>query len=135
GKAQFAAPQDVYQIDQSSIAYKDVPPSTDWAVFKVKKNMMTGLSAGEANGFFPVSFETPEVGIELMISGYGRDYRGDGSHNYTLQTDKGKLVAVRSLIFNKALHYRIDGTGGTSGSAVIRMKEQDIVGIHTHGGC
>lgn len=135
GKTQYAAPQDVYQIDQDSIVYKDIPPSTDWAVFKVKKNMMTKLSAGEANGFFPVSFEAPEVGIELMISGYGRDSRGDGAHNYTLQTDRGKLVSVKTLIFGNALHYRIDGTGGTSGSAVIRVKEQDIVGVHTHGGC
>ena len=135
GKAQFAAPQDIYLIDQDSIVYRDIPPSTDWAVFKVKKNMMTKLSAGEANSFFPVNFSSPEIGTDLMISGYGKDTRSDGSHNYTLQTDSGKLVAVRSLIFNKALHYRIDGTGGTSGSAVIRVKEQDIVGIHTHGGC
>lgn len=135
GRAQFAGPQDIYRIDQDSIVYQDIPPSTDWAVFKVKKNMMTKLSAGEANGFFPVNFDTPEVGTDLMISGYGRDSRGDGSRNYTLQTDSGKLVAIQSLIFNKALHYRIDGTGGTSGSAVIRVKEQDIIGVHTHGGC
>jgi V8-like Glu-specific endopeptidase len=135
GRPQFAAPQDVYVIDQSSIVYKEKRPSTDWAVFKIKKNMMTGLSAGEAYGYFPVNFQSPQVGEELMISGYGRDSRGDGSYNFTLQTDHGKLVAVKSLIFGKALHYRIDSTGGTSGSAVIRVKEQDIVGIHTHGGC
>ena len=135
GKPQFAAHQDIYQIDQNSIVFREKRPSTDWAVFKVKKNMMTGLSAGEAYGYFPLNFLSPEVGEELRISGYGRDSRGDGSHNYTLQTDSGKLSAVKTLIFGKALHYRIDGTGGTSGSAVIRVKQQDIVGIHTHGGC
>ena len=134
-RTQFSEARDIYQIDQSSIVYKNVPPSTDWAVFKVKKNSYTKLSAGEAYGFYPVSFEAPEVGEDLSITGYGRDVRGDGSHNYTLQTDHGRLVTNKSLIFGKALHYRIDGTGGTSGSAVIRTKQQDIVGIHTHGGC
>ncbi len=135
GKAQFADMKDIYQIDQASIVYRNTPPSTDWAVFKVKKNMYTKLSAGEANGYFKVNFELPKVGEELMFSGYGTDLRGDGSHNYTLQTDHGKLEATQSLVFGKALHYSIDCTGGTSGSSVIRVKEQDIVGIHTHGGC
>ena len=135
GRTQFADPQNIYEIDQSSIVYQEVRPSTDWAVFKVKRNMLTKLSAGEANGYFPVNFNTPEVGEELMISGYGRDDRGDKSRNYTLQTDHGKLTAIQTLIFGKALHYRIDGTGGTSGSAVIRVKHQDIIGVHTHGGC
>lgn len=101
----------------------------------MKKNSYTRLSAGEAYGYFGVNFNLPQVDEELRISGYGKDERGDGSHNFVLQTDHGKLTATQSLIFNKALHYRIDGTGGTSGSAVIRTKQQDIVGIHTHGGC
>ncbi len=135
GKTQFAEPQNIYEIDQKSIVWQEKRPSTDWAVFKVKKNMFTKLSAGEANGYFPVNFETPEVGEELMFSGYGRDERGNKERNYTLQTDHGKLTATKSLIFGPALHYRIDSMGGTSGSAIIRVKEQDIVGIHTHGGC
>ena len=94
GKTQFADPQNIYEIDQSSIVYQEVRPSTDWAVFKVKRNMLTKLSAGEANGYFPVNFNTPEVGEELMISGYGRDDRGDKSRNCTLQTDHGKLTAI-----------------------------------------
>lgn len=135
GKAQFAGPQDVYSVDPNSIVYMEVRPSNDWAVIKLKKNMYTRLSAGEAYGYFPVNFNAPQVGEEVRISGYGRDDRPDGSRNFVLQSDYGKITAMQSLVFGKAIHYRIDGTGGTSGSAILRTKQQDIVGIHTHGGC
>src|SRR5690606_20743160 len=125
---------DIFEIDQASIVFNE-KSSDDWAVFKIKKNKLSKKLPGEVYGYYPVNFTEPRAGEEIVISGYGRDLRGEGDFNFTLQTHQGPLIDTHTPYFGKALAYKVDTEGGNSGSAIIRVKEQDIIGIHTHGGC
>ena len=134
----FAAEKDTYEIDQASIVGKDVDTGNDWAVLKIKANRHTGKYPGEVGGFYPVNFELPQVGEELTISGYGRDDRRALNTNGALQGDSGPIEDIATGIFGAEnpftiVVYKIDTMGGVSGSALVRTREQDIIGVHTSG--
>lgn len=136
---------DVYDIDKTSIKYKNGGPGNDWAVFKVKPNSVTGQYAGDAQGTYHVSFDVPEVGETLRITGYGRD--SEPTKDLAQQTHTGNLVSVGTQTRDDSdeddwngrpystLSHTVDTMGGNSGSTIIRESDDMIVGIHTHGGC
>lgn len=135
GKPQGSASEDVYEIDQDSIKHQDEGPGKDWAVFKFKRNAITGKLPGELQGHYNVSFSTPKKGIELMITGYGRD-SADAERNFAQQTNTGNLESVGSIWRGKSvLEHTVDTMGGNSGSSIIDVENDEIIGIHTHGGC
>lgn len=139
GNIQHPEAKDVYDIDQSSIVYKSNGPGDDWAVFKVKKNDITGEYAGDAQGFYNVSYDVPELGTILRITGYGLD-RSEPTKNLAQQTNSGELTGIGiddDWYGNRpaALTHKVDTMGGNSGSTIIRESDDMIVGIHTHGGC
>ncbi|MAE58518.1 MAG: hypothetical protein CME69_06530 [Halobacteriovorax sp.] len=138
GSIQHSKPEDVYEIDQSTIEYRNGGPGDDWAVFKVKANDITGKSAGAAQGYYNVSFDEPTIGTPLSITGYGLD-RNEPTKNLAQQTHDGALASIgdggwygRS---ESVLGHTVDTMGGNSGSTIINMETGSIVGIHTHGGC
>lgn len=135
GKPQASALEDVYEIDQSSIVKENAGPGKDWAVFKFKRNEITGKLPGELQGHYNVSFKTPKRGIELVITGYGRD-TADADRNFAQQTNSGLLKGVGSIWRGKTvLEHTVDTMGGNSGSSIINSENDEIIGIHTHGGC
>lgn len=134
GLTQRAAPQNIYPVDMASIAYAN-ESSDDWAVFQIKKNTKTQKTAGQIAGYYRVKFDEPQVGQDITISGFGLDDRFGGERNFTLQTDHSDLLTTRSMVYGRKLSYRVDSRGGSSGSAIIRTREQDIIGVHTNGGC
>ncbi|EQC44301.1 serine protease [Bacteriovorax sp. Seq25_V] len=145
GNIQHPEAKDVYDIDQKSIQSKNGGPGNDWAVFKVLPNNETGLYAGDVQGTYDVSFEIPEIGDVLRITGYGLD--SEPSKNLAQQTHTGALQSVGTATRDtddednwngrpySRLTHTVDTMGGNSGSTIIRESDEKIIGIHTHGGC
>ena len=134
GEPQASKIEDTYQIDKGSILHEDSGAGNDWAVFKFKENSITGKLPGEVQGYYDVSFETPSTGDVLRITGYGRDSEDLGK-NFAQQSHTGELESLGSWYRESAFKYTVDTMGGNSGSSVINEATQEIVGIHTHGGC
>ncbi len=140
GSIQHSKAEDVYEIEQNSIVYRNNGPGDDWAVFKLKKNDITGKSAGIAQGTIEVSFEVPTVRTALTITGYGLD-RSEPTRNLAQQTHDGRLESVgvydswNGRMMETVLEHSVDTMGGNSGSSIIDTRENKVIGIHTHGGC
>jgi V8-like Glu-specific endopeptidase len=139
GNIQHPEAEDVYDIDQSTIVYANNGPGDDWAVFKVKRNNITGQFPGAVQGYYPVKYTAPSIGTELRITGYGLD-RSEPTKNLAQQTNTGKLMTLGtgSVWQGRAesrLTHGVDTMGGNSGSTIVIEGTNEIIGIHTHGGC
>jgi V8-like Glu-specific endopeptidase len=127
--------KDLYYIDQTTIVSQDEGPGKDWAVFKFKPNSITGKLPGVVQGNYDVSFDELTKGTKIEITGYGID-DGDLDKHFAQQVHQGKIVKLGDLFFGKSvLSHVADTMGGNSGSSIINIDTQKIVGIHTHGGC
>ncbi|MBI2518942.1 MAG: trypsin-like serine protease [Bdellovibrio sp.] len=130
GRIAHPAEKDIYEVDRASIVSKNNGQGDDFAVFRLKANNITGQYAGEVQGHYNVSFDPPRVGAMVRITGYGAD-RSQGDRNYAQQSHVGPITQISDTI----LYHQVDTMGGNSGSTVILEEEQEIIGIHTHGGC
>tara|TARA_R110002072_G_scaffold276051_1_gene437585 strand:+ start:345260 stop:345982 length:723 start_codon:yes stop_codon:yes gene_type:complete len=128
GRIQHPAPEDIYPIQTIKSVYNGL--GDDWAVLKILPNKITGKLAGEEQGFYTVTFEAPKAGDLIRITGYGLD-RSQGDRNLAQQTHYGEVVSMRGNV----MYHIADTMGGNSGSSVINEETQEIVAIHTNGGC
>ncbi|MBT7767436.1 MAG: trypsin-like serine protease [Bdellovibrionales bacterium] len=128
--AQHPGEEDIYQIDQDSIVYNNRFGS-DYAVFKLLPNKQTGAYAGDRYGHYEVATKKPSKGQIVKIIGYGVD--SDGTDHVTQQINLGEITDVGT--FRSLLYHRADTRDGNSGSAIILEENNQIVGIHTNGGC
>jgi Trypsin len=132
-----AKAENTYLIDQASIRFRNFGEGRDWSVFKLLPNEKTLALAGAKNGFYPVSFTLPSEGEKVFVAGYGKDDRVGVKTYATLQMDSGILMEVAERTEDSktstVLVHNADTTPGDSGAAVIRVKQRDIVGVHTHG--
>ncbi len=126
--------KDVYQIDQDTINAVNGGPGDDWAVFKFKPNAITGKLPGVVQGTYDVSFDKIKKGMKIEITGYGKD-DGDLDKHFAQQVHNGKITKIGNMYSSQAMEHVADTMGGNSGSSIIRVDTQEIVGIHTHGGC
>lgn len=134
GRIQHPKASDVYDIDQTTIVYKNGGIGNDYAVMKVLPNSETGLFAGDAQGFYNVASAAPTAGDIIRITGYGLD-RNDRIRNLAQQTHTGAIVTAGSRSNPSAMTHVADTMGGNSGSSIINESTGEIVAIHTHGGC
>ena len=135
GKPQPSKAEDIYQVDTDSIVAVANGPGDDWAVLNFKPNSITGKLPGEVQGHYTVSFEAPQKGALLEITGYGRD-SADLDRNFAQQTHSGKLKKMGGLFYGPTMFsHTVDTMGGNSGSTVIDSASGTVMGIHTHGGC
>lgn len=130
GRIQDSEPEDVYKVDGESIVYTNGGQGNDWAVVRLLANEVTGKLPGDVQGNYNVSFISPKVGDAIRITGYGA---ADGAdRNFAQQTHTGDISGLsRSGI----LRHIADTKGGNSGSSILLEATQEIIGIHTHGGC
>jgi len=122
--------KDIYEVDRATIVSRDAGPGNDFAVFRLKKNSITGQYPGDVQGFYKVASEKAKVGDEVRITGYGAD-RSEGDRNYAQQTHSGTISAISGPL----MKHVVDTMGGNSGSTVILEETEEVIGIHTHGGC
>lgn len=133
-----ADPKNVYKVDAETIEYVDGGYGRDWSVFRILPNDITKSYPGDVNGFYKVNFSPMNVGEQIMISGYGMDQRVGVNTHGTLQVAYGKILEIDEYTSDGIpaimMSHDVDTTRGDSGAAIIRVKEQDIIGVHTHGG-
>lgn len=127
--------KDLYLIDKATIVSQNDGPGKDWAVFKFQPNSITGKLPGQVQGNYNVSFKSIRKGQKLTIIGYGLD-DGDLDKNFAQQINHGKIVGLGDAMYGRSvLKHVVDTMGGNSGSSILDQKTENIVGIHTHGGC
>lgn len=130
GDNTFAAAEDTYTVAEGSVKYRDEGRGNDWAVLKINPNMFTGKYAGDIQGYYEMSAEKLEKGEILRISGHG--YASNPQRSFSQLSHTGKLVNISET---GTINHKVDTTGGSSGSSIIRDSDDKIIGVHTHGGC
>lgn len=123
------AQEDIYPVDVDSLVFKNQGIGADLAVVRVGKNELTGLYPGDVQGYYQVSYDEIQVGDEVVIRGHG--VASDPLLTFNQLGHSGEIVTVG----NRRIDHRVDTTGGSSGSAILRESDMTIVGVHTHGGC
>ena len=127
--------KDVYYIEKSSIVAQNEGPGKDWAVLKFKRNKITGKYPGQVQGYYNVSFKKITNNMRISITGYGKD-DGDLRRNFAQQYHQGKIVGLGDETYgDSAMKHTVDTMGGNSGSTILDLNTQEIIGIHSHGGC
>lgn len=125
GSINHAKAEDTFLVDPNSLNL-GTGGANDWAVMKAQPNS-TGHYPGEIFGYYPIGFNVDANDI-ITIAGYGQSRLKE--YNNVLKIADG----IIGKISDSRLYYQIDTTSGDSGAAIINQNNE-IVGIHTLGGC
>ena len=118
-----------YKVDRYETYYANNGPGDDYAVLSLLPNKVTGKNPGEAQGYYDVSFERVKLGDDVFVIGYGKDSRP--SRNHSQQTHHS---VITSLSYT-TIEHTVDTRFGNSGSVIIDLVTNKIIGIHSHGAC
>lgn len=128
-------PVDVYYRTKDFLRYKDNGPGNDWAVIRLKKNRITGLFPGDVQGSYKVQLNSlTRRGDTVRITGFGVD-NNDPDKTFAQQTHIGQIKGLGTWIRPAQLKHSVDTMGGNSGSSIMLESTDEIIGIHSHGGC
>jgi V8-like Glu-specific endopeptidase len=135
-QAQSATAKDMYYQDKSFFKYKNNGEGDDWSVIKLKRNMVSGLLPGNAQGYLKVRLEQPvKKGQRVRVTGFGAD-KEDPIRNFAQQTHNGVIKKIGGFFGSKSkLGYEVDTMGGNSGSSVVLEETNEVIGIHAQGDC
>lgn len=134
-QARPSKPEDTYYRTKDFLRYKDNGAGNDWAVIRILPNKITGQYPGDIQGYHRVNLRNiVRKGDMVRITGHGVD-RQDDIRNFAQQTHTGEIVKVGSFWNGSKLGYTVDTMGGNSGSSIILERTQEIIGVHSHGGC
>jgi V8-like Glu-specific endopeptidase len=126
---QSVDPRDMYTVDRKTIKYTHTGAGNDYAVFKVHPNSVTGHLPGKTRRALRVRFDYVDQGSTVRITGYGKSQNKERSFSQQTHTD------VLTWTSDRIISYRADTDGGNSGSAVVLERTNEIIGVHTNGGC
>jgi V8-like Glu-specific endopeptidase len=130
-----SAPEDIYLRTKDFLRYKDSGKGNDWAVVRLMPNSITGKYPGDVQGFYKVALtNTPTRGTRVRITGHGLD-SNDPKLSFSQQTNSGNIKKIGRWLNPSLLEHQVDTMGGNSGSSIILEQTDEIIGIHTHGGC
>lgn len=127
-------PDHQYATDSSSVQGNGgAGVGNDWAYYGVHPNSNTGLTPFEAYGVaHNLDITPPGAGGNARVTGYGTTSSPvSNTWNQVQKTHAGPYTTFSGT----SVGYRMDTTGGNSGSPVIHETSGDAIGIHTHGGC
>ena len=126
--------ENIYQVNQDSIVYKN-EKNEDWGVFSLLPNSKTKLYPGTVQGKYDISlYNRPVISEQVRITGYGV-VQGNRERSRFQQMHSGELTKIIQTWDQRRLQYRVDTTGGNSGSAIFSISQNAIIGIHTNAGC
>lgn len=128
GSLNHPGPEDQYAVDVNGRQWVDGGVGNDWGLFRVFANSETGLMPYEAQGAHLTLADSVPGSGDVVIVGYGVD---GGVDNQTQQVSIGPITGNPGTTLN----YQADTEGGNSGSSVVENSTQEVVAIHTHGGC
>jgi hypothetical protein len=155
GTVQFAAADDQYLVDRTSVVWhndggENNTVGNDWAVFAVFPNANTKLLPAQAQGAFyrmsrdsnPTTVRVTGCGVDGPPPCYGDDNppgcgaATQNSDNQTLQTHSGPYDGEATDSANDVfISYQVDTQPASSGSPVIDTSSGLAIGIHEAGGC
>ena len=95
----------------------------------MNRNQHTGRLPGEVQGYYRVKFERPNINSALSATGYGKAKYP--KKDFAQQRHSGKLIDLYQGI---AMH-TVDTENGNSGSGLVLDQTNEIIGVHTNGGC
>lgn len=131
GKPTPAKLENKYYVDSFELQSGKLNIGNDWAVVKFKKNDITNRYPGNVQGYYKLGLRVPSVRERIVITGHGID-NDDRDRNGVQQTHFGY---IRYTDRNMAVMvYDVDTMGGNSGSTILNERNE-IIGIHTNGGC
>lgn len=135
GNPAHPGPEDQYAVDPDSRQFSDNGPGYDWTYFGCYPNTETGLTPFMAGGgeFYTLADEAPQVSGQIIrITGYGTVQPPVPMEwNQVQKSHTGPYWDLSGTV----IQYRVDTSGGNSGSAVFNVDSGEAIGIHTHGGC
>ncbi len=134
GTPRNPGPEDQYSVDIASKQSQSGSIGQDWGYFGVFRNTETGLSAYQAQGEFHVLASTPPQvnGQTINITGYGTTGNGvPREWNQVQKIHTGPFWQFSGT----TIRYRVDTSGGNSGSCVLDESTGLAIGVHTHAGC
>jgi V8-like Glu-specific endopeptidase len=133
GVPQAAKLENKYYIDPKLTTVQDGKYSlgNDWGVVKFKKNDITGKFPGDVQGYYKIGLRIPQIGEKVVITGFGVDQDDKDKHGVQ-QTHYGVVTSKKAE--SSRFSYDADTMGGNSGSSILNHKNE-IIGIHTNGGC
>ncbi|MFN3453551.1 MAG: trypsin-like serine protease [Pseudobdellovibrio sp.] len=136
---QSSRAEDIYSIE--SFRMNDtVRIGDNWAVIRLKPNVITGQLPGVKQGFYQAAMNVKHQDNEpIRVVEYG--YSGTYSYpvadadrkNYAQKTSYGYLKKGGVFLLPSKMTYVASNTN--PGAAVISVKTNEVVGIGTHGGC
>ncbi len=128
-------PEHQYTVDATSSRSVNGGVGNDYSYFGTFVNSNTGLTAHQAQGQHHVLAVTlPAAANQVTrVTGYGTTSSPvSPTWSQVQKTHTGPRVTTTG---STTLAYRMDTTGGNSGSAVEDETTGLAIGIHTHGGC
>lgn len=134
GVPQPAHPNDQYALGPY-LQFLDQGIGQDWSVMAALRNSNTLLFPGQAQGSWYMIAPPPAVVTgDLRVTGYGtgNGTSGSATASQMQKTHAGTWVTTSTA---DALAYRVDTTGGNSGSPILLDTTGELIGVHTHGGC
>ncbi|MGD9690200.1 MAG: hypothetical protein AB7K52_11155 [Phycisphaerales bacterium] len=135
GTINFPPPEDQYPVDPASVQRQTSGTGNDWCYFGTFPNSNTALQPSQVYGgsFFTLAAAPPAPAEQdIRVSGFGSTNGLSLPHemSFTLTTSTGPYTFSGSTI-----RYRVDTTGGNSGSAVQFLPTGEVIGIHYLAGC
>lgn len=131
----FPPPDHQYPLDLSTLTMQDNGHGQDWAVVSSFRNSNHGRYAGQnQEGWFRIGNVPTAATIDqesIRITGHGEIETGPITWNAAQTTQVGPGVDVTPT----EVLYRTDTSNGTSGSPIILESTDEVIGVHTHGGC
>lgn len=135
-----------YYIDDSDSTYKvqaenrkDNILKSDWAVIKIKPNRKTGKYPGQQYGYFEMNTNPNDININDKISSisYGTLSRFDKNKSFG-STQRMAYGSLKNIFTAKTIQeffmHDIDTMPGSSGAAILNSRDE-VIGIHSAGGC
>lgn len=130
GRIQLPSAEDTYNVDPTSVVSRNGGQGQDWAVLRVLPNTITGELPGDVQGYYGIAPSAPAISDIIRITGYGAANGAD--RNFAQQTHLGEITGISR---SGVISHVADTMGGNSGSTIILEGTQEIIGIHSHGGC
>lgn len=128
-------PEHQYPVEPISVQFSNGGVGNDYAYFGVSPNSETGLMPFQRqNAAYVLAAAAPGVtaGQRIDITGYGTVTSPvDRRWNQVQKTHVGPYTGL----FGTTVRYTTDTTGGNSGSAVLNVTDNTVIGIHSHAGC
>src|SRR5690606_1065583 len=130
GSINHPPPEDQHPVDTSSVQFVNGGQGNDYAYFACFPNSNHGQTASQRQGqYYTLAAAAPAAaGQTIRITGYGT---GGGPSSTWSQVQKTHTGPYSSLS-GTTVRYRVDTTGGNSGSPVENESDAGkVIGIHT----